>query len=361
MWTAGRLERASDTVASGRPMIARFLIGLAIAAAALPAASPAGADPFYAGKTITVVTSTGAGGTYDLTARLLARYMPNYLDGHPAMIVQNMPGGGHVLASNFMYGVAPKDGTTIATVNNIIPLHQVISGVGVRFDADKFSWIGSTGAKNSVAYVWHGAGIKSIADASKREAMLGASGAGSSTIVYARLLNNLLGTRFKIVTGYKSVAEIDLALTRGEVEASTGSYMSLVVDHPDWITEKKLVFIAQMGAERDKSLAAVPLLTELAGSADDRQIMKLFSTPLVLGCPFLAPPGIPAERLAALREAFTATLNDKAFRADAVKAGFSVEPMSGETLARNVSELIGTSPDIVQKAKIATRDPNGAL
>ncbi len=337
---------------SGHSMIARLLAGLAIAVAGLPAH----ADPFYAGKTITVVTSTGAGGTYDLTARLLARYMPRYLEGRPAMIVQNMPGGGHVLASNFMYGVAPKDGTTIATVNNIIPLHQVISGIGVRFDADKFSWIGSTGAKNSVAYVWHTAGIKDIDDARKREATLGASGAGSSTIVYARLLNNLLGTKFKIVTGYKSVAEIDLALTRGEVEASTGSYMSLVVDHPDWIKEKKLVFIAQMGAERDRNLADVPLLTELAGNAEDRHIMKLFSSPLVLGCPFLAPPGIPAERLAALREAFVATLKDRAFQEDATKAGFSVEPMSGETLAQLVREMMLTSPDIVQKAKLATRD-----
>jgi len=336
---------------------ALIIAAFALAAASFHAVSPAAADAFYAGKTLTVVTSTGAGGTYDLTARLLARHLPRYLDGTPTMVVQNMPGGGHVLASNYMYNVAPKDGTTIATVNNIIPLHQVVSGVGVRFDAAKFSWIGSTGPKNSVAYVLTSSGIKTIDDATKKSAILGASGAGSSTIVYANLMNNLVGTKFKLVTGYKSVSEIDIALMRGEIEASTGSYMSILVDHPDWISQKKVVFISQMGAERDKGLADVPLLTELARSDADRQVMKLFSSPLVLGCPFLAPPDIPAERLAMLRQALSATFRDKEFQAETTKAGFVVDnPMDGGTLAKVVADMIGTPPDVVAKAKAATAD-----
>jgi len=329
----------------------RISLGLALT---VLIAFPADAQNF-AGKTITVITSTGAGGTYDLTARLTARYMPQYLEGAPNMIVQNMPGGGHVLATNFMYNVAPKDGTTIATVNNVIPLHQVISGEGVRYDASKFNWLGSTGSKNSAVYVWHTAGINTIKDVLNTEVTLGATGAGSSTVMYTRAMNNLLGTKFKLVTGYKQVAEINLAMQRGEVQASTGSLSAIQVGNPEWITEKKLMFLAQMGANRDKVLPDVPLLTELVTSDDDIQIMRLLSSPLVLGIPFFLPPGVNENLVVVVRKAFEATLNNPEFQADSEKSSFTIEPMSGLELSSIIADLIGTSAPVIAKAKAATQ------
>lgn len=326
------------------------IFGLVVPLAVNPAAAQS-----FAGKTITIVTSTGAGGTYDLTARLTARHMPRFLEGSPNMIVQNMPGGGHVLATNFMYNVAPKDGTTIATVNNVIPLHQVINGEGVRYDASKFHWLGSTGAKNSAVYVWQAAapGIKSIADVKKTEVTLGATGAGSSTVMYTRAMNNLIDTKFRLITGYKQVSEIEIAMQRGEVQASTGSMSSILVGHPEWITDKKLVFLAQMGAKRDKIIPDAPLLTELVESDDDRQIMKLLSSPLVLGCPFFTPPGVDNARVTALRTAFEKTLNDPAFQAEAEKSGFPIDPIGGAELGEMISDLVNTPPAVVAKAKSA--------
>jgi tripartite-type tricarboxylate transporter receptor subunit TctC len=196
-------------------MLNRILFRLMIVLAALPACagtSPARAD-FYQGKTITVVTSTGPGGTYDLTARLIARYMPRHIPGQPAMIVQNMPGGGNILATNFMYNIAPKDGTTIATIHSAMPLHQVLDGRGVRYDVGKFNWLGSTGAENELILVWHTAGIKTIQDAVEREVVVGGTGAASGIVIIPRAMNHLLGTKFKIVTGYKTSEDINVAIS----------------------------------------------------------------------------------------------------------------------------------------------------
>jgi tripartite-type tricarboxylate transporter receptor subunit TctC len=324
-----------------------------IAGVAMLTAFPVYADDFYAGKTVTIVTSTGPGGSYDLVARMVATHMPRHLTGNPTMIVQNMPGAGHVLATNYMYAIAPKDGTAIATVDNIIPLHQMLEGKGVHYDAGKFNWIGSTGPENSVAFVWAATGIKTVDDAKKREVILGATGAGSSTIIYATIMNNLLGTRFKIVTGYKSSNEVFLAVEKGELESSTGSYSSLVTKYQGWLAGKKINIIAQMGYEREKDLLDVPLLTELAKTDEARQIMKLNSSPLALGQPYLAPPGLPAERVAQLRAAFAATLTDKAFLADADKAHFEIEPTSGEDVAKIVNETTHTPAEVIARAKVA--------
>ena len=202
-------------------------------------ALPAHAQSFYDGKTITIVTSTGVGGTYDVTARLISRHMPRFIPGRPAMIVQNMPGGGNVLATNFMYTIAPKDGTTVATVHNAMPVHQVLDGQGVRFDASKFEWLGSTGSENEVILVWHTTGIRALAEVTKREVILGGTGAGSGIVIIPRLMNALLGTKFKIVTGYKSSEDVNLALQRGEVEARAFSLSAIKAQRADWLRDKK--------------------------------------------------------------------------------------------------------------------------
>jgi tripartite-type tricarboxylate transporter receptor subunit TctC len=276
------------------------------------------------------------------------------------MIVKAMPGAGNVLATNFLHNIAPKDGTTIGTINNSIPLHQVLDGAGVHYDARNFNWLGSTGSYNSVAYVWHTAGIKTIKDVMEREVILGGTGVGSSIVIYPTVMNNVLGTRFRIVLGYKSTLEIDVAMERGEVQARTGSYTALLSEHPDWIRDRKVDIVAQIGEKPDPALAGVPLMTDLGRNDEERQILKLISSPIAVGRPYLAPPGIPVDTLAVLRKAFDAALKDPGFLADAKKLDIEIAPTGGEALAKIVRDTIEAPPNVIAKAKTAmidTRNP----
>jgi len=337
-------------------MLARTLLCLIVALAGTPARAQTASGDFYERKTITLVTSTGVGGLYDLIARLVARHMPRHITGNPAVIVQNMPGGGNVLATNYMFNIAPKDGTAIATIHNAMPLHQVLDGSGVRFDAERFNWLGSTGPENEVIVVWHTAGIRTLDEVMQREVVLGGTGAGSGIVIIPTVMNNLLGTRFKIVIGYRSSEDVNLALQRGEVQARVFSWGSIAAQRPDWIKENKVVLLAQLGSHRDKDLPDVPLLTEIARSDEQRAIFKLLSSSSALGHAFMAPPGVPAERLAVLRKAFDATIRDKGFLAQAERLLIEVEPMSAEEVGRIVRETINAPPDVVAKAK-ATMAP----
>ncbi len=344
-------------------MLVRIIFGIFAAIFALSASSSRAETGqvqanFYKGKTIAVTTSTGAGGTYDLVARLIARHMPRYIPGNPTMIVQNMPGGGNVLATNYMFNIAPKDGTAIATIHSAMPLHQVLDGQGVRFDADRFNWLGSTGPQNEVILVWHTAGIRTIEQAMERDVILGGTGAGSGIVIIPTVMNNLLGTKFKIVTGYRTSEEVNLGLQRGEIQARAFGFGSITSQHVDWLNEKKVVFLAQAGAKREKLLPDVPLLTELAKNEEQRRIMQLISSAPALGQPYIAPPGIPADRLAILRKAFEATLSDKGFLADAEKIRFDVNPIDGDETGRIVHETINAPAEVVAKAKAAMGVPD---
>jgi tripartite-type tricarboxylate transporter receptor subunit TctC len=330
-----------------------MLSRVAFCALAALAVLPAHAEDFYKGKTITVTVSTGPGGTYDSIARLLQRHMPRHLPGTPNFVVQNMPGGGNVLATNYMYNIAPKDGTAIATINNAIPLNQVLDGRGVRYDAGKFNWLGSPGSYNTVAMIWHTAGVRTIDDARRTETTFGATGAGSSNVIIPTVMNNTLGTKFRVVLGYKSVSEIYTAMERGEVQGFTTSYTGALIDRPDWFKEKKVDIVAQLGAARDKGLPGVPLVTEIAKSEEQRQILRLISLSNALGQPFLAPPGIPAERVALLRKGFAATMRDKAFAADMRKLHIDIDALSADEVTKIVHETINQPADIVAKAKAA--------
>lgn len=313
----------------------------------------AGAQDFYKDKTITIIVSTGAGGSYYNIAQAFARHMPQYIPGRPAMIVKAMPGAGNVRATNFLYNQAPKDGTTIGTINNSIPLHQALGGKGVRYDATKFHWFGSTGTYNSVAYIWHDKGIKTFADLKIKETVLGGTGAGSSIVIYPRIMNQFLGTKFRIVLGYKSTGQIDIAMQAGEVAARTGSYTGLVSDHPDWLEQKKVVIVAQIGLKRDPRLKDVPLITELADNPEHRKILQLISSPIDVGRPYLAPPGVPGDRLAILQKAWDAAIQDKQFLAEMKKFRTEIDPMSGEEVAKVVRDTILAPRNIIEKAKAA--------
>ena len=336
-----------------------FAFGLMLGAlGGCVAVSLANADPiedFYKGKTVTIITSTGVGGPFDLTARALAKYMPKFIPGRPTMIVKNMPGGGHVLATNFMFNQAAKDGTFIATVNNIIPLHQVLDGRGVRFDARKFHWLGSTGGSNLMT-----AGFKTIDDVMKRELITGATGLGSGTFIYQNAMNVVLGTKFKIVMGYASSAEVDLAMERGEVQARGGASLAgMLQERGDWVRDRKVIPLVQVGAERDKDYPDLPLMHELAKTPDQGQVLSLVSSPPALGRPFLTTPDVPADRVAVLNKAFAATMQDEGFLAEAKQLGLEMSPMSSELVTRIVNDTINAPPDAVAKAKAAI-EPAGS-
>jgi tripartite-type tricarboxylate transporter receptor subunit TctC len=330
---------------------------LAGALALAPAAKADAVADFYKGKTVSVVVSTGEGGTYDTVARTIAKYMPKHVPGNPVMILRYMPGAGHVVATNYMYNQAPHDGTYIATIGNSIPQHQVLDGQGVRYDARKFHWLGSTGISNLMTAAWAASGVKTIDDVMKHEVTAGSTGAGSGTMLYPTITNNVVGTKFKLILGYRKATEIDLAMERGEVVVRSGfSLGSLTNEHPDWIREHKVNFLFQVGGKREESQPDVPLMSDLGKTDEQRKIMKLLSAPVALGRPYLTTPELPQDRYKALKAAFEATMKDPAFLADAKKLKFDLRPLTGDEVAEIVNETIDIPPALAEKARAAIGD-----
>jgi tripartite-type tricarboxylate transporter receptor subunit TctC len=337
----------------------RLALGLAVAGTAgLFASQAASADAisdFYSGKTMTLIISTGAGGGVDANARLVARHLANHIPGKPTIVPKNMTGAGHLQATNFMYNVAAKDGTFMAAILPSFVLYQVLDGKGAQYDAKNFLWIGASDVDNMNLYVWHTVPVKSVADAKTREVLMGGTGAGSYTVLWPTLMNNLLGTKFKMVMGYKSTTEIHLAMERGEVHGRAGNFFSsLRAQNPDYLTQKKITLLTQFGTEADPDFAGVPLLTDLAQNDEQRRIFALFSGELGLGRPFITTPNVPADRLAALRKAFDETMADPAFRADAAKANLGVHPVTADKLKAIAEGILATPPALIEKAKIAS-------
>lgn len=332
-----------------------------LAFAALCVTAPASAADFYKDKVVAIVTSTGAGGTYDSMARLFSRHLGRFIPGRPSFIVRNMPGGGNVIATNHMYNIAPKDGLTIATIHNAMPLNQVLGGTGVAYESDKFIWLGSTGPENSVIVVRSETGYTTLEDARRNEINLGSTGAGSGLTLLPLAMNRVLGTRFKIIMGYKSSEELNLALDRGEVQARAFSYSSIVSQHPDWISQRKFNFLAQIGTKRLHDLPDTPLITELAKTDEQLGILRLVSSPPGLGQPYLAPPGTPADRVAILREGLAMTMRDDAFLKEAAALNLDVDPMSAAETAEIVSAVVHTSPEIAQKTRALLGEGGGLV
>ena len=326
---------------------------LPAALAALAAAPAVRAQDFYAEKSIRIITSTGAGGTYDIIARMAARHLPKYIPGAPTVVVQNMPGGGHMLASNHIYNLAEKDGTVLGVLNQNVPAHQVLDGRGVRYDARKFNWIASLGDRNQTFVTWHTSGLKTFEDVLKKGAIAGATGEGSSGFRYPTAINNVLGAKIKIVKGYKNAGDVELAMSRGEVNAQAHSYTAFLTGHADWIREKKVIFVLQMGPKRDRDLPDVPLWTDFAKTPEDKAVLNLIGSSVTLGRPFLAPPGVPADRVALLRKSFLATFADKNFVAEAAKQRIDVNVLTGEELQQIVDGMVGSSPAVIARAKAA--------
>jgi tripartite-type tricarboxylate transporter receptor subunit TctC len=312
------------------------------------------AEDFYRGKTVTMVISAGVGEGFDSNARLIARHLGKHIPGNPTVLPKNMPGAGHVLAANYMASEAPRDGTVIASIAPAIITHQLLEGRGVRYDIGKFAWLGASDFSNQVIYVWAASGVKLFNDLMTREVVFGGTGAGSFSVLYPALMNTLMGTKIKIVTGYKAAREIDLAMERGEVEGRAGNYVSsLRAFSAEWLAQKKINLLAQVGRERDPDFADVPLLVELAKSDETRRVLNLFQAEIDAGRPFLTTPGVPSDRLDVLRQAFEKTVGDPELLAEAAKARMEIHPLPAGKLQAIISDVAGTPADVIALAKRA--------
>ncbi|MDB5642747.1 MAG: uncharacterized protein JWN07_2064 [Hyphomicrobiales bacterium] len=316
---------------------------------------------FYTGKTLNIIVSTGSGTVFDTTARLLSRHMPNYLPGAPSIVVRNMPGGGHIRATQYMFAQAPRDGTYLATINSGIPLEQIVTGPSIRFDVGKFNWLGSAGLSNLLTMTWSTSGVTTFEQATQKELIAGATGASSNGYLYANVMNTLLGAKFKIVAGYGTSGEADLAMERGEVNARAGfSYTAVVAEHPDWLRDKRVNVLFQTGLKREDALPDVPLMHELAKTPEQREVLMLLSNTAGLGRPFFAPPDVPADRLAALREAFRATMNDPNFLAESQTAALDIRYMDWQPLTDLVNSILNAPEPVAEKVRAAWGRPSGA-
>jgi tripartite-type tricarboxylate transporter receptor subunit TctC len=312
---------------------------------ALSAASAIAAEDFYKGKTITIHTS-GAG-TYEAYARLFAKYMPKYIPGEPTMVAKQMSGASGLKATNYLYNVAAKDGTEIAGVHGHLLTLAMFNPQGVQFDPNKFNWLGSATKELYLAYMWNATTpVKSMQEAKVKESIVGGQAVGSMPIDIAILANTLIGTKFKIVTGYAGSAETKLAVERGELHGHVGTPLTTMMGNtPEWITEKKVTVIAQFGQSRHPLLPDAPLLTDFVENPDDNKALKLFLARQETGKPYMAPPGVPPERVAILRKAWQSSMTDPEFLADAKKAKLDVDgPLTGEEVEKFLAVVNQTPP-----------------
>jgi tripartite-type tricarboxylate transporter receptor subunit TctC len=324
--------------------------GILLAGALTPAAAETqSVADFYRGKTIHMLIGVGVGGEYDLQARLVARHIGKHIPGNPNVVPQNMTGGGGLKMANYLFALAARDGTYIGMLANNFPAIQAVGGQGVQFDAAQFHWLGTIAQTVETMALWHTAGAKSIDDVRQREVVAGASGRGAITYNFPAMMNELLGTKFKIVTGYAGGNEINLAMERGEVQARNNTWSSWKATKPTWLTEKKITIIAQAGP-RAGDLDA-PSVEQLARNADERQLIELVVSGTQLGRPLATTPGVPEERVKALRAAFDATMRDPEFLAEAVKLNFEVAPVGGEAMQRIVEKVLSTPKPLAARAK----------
>ena len=307
----------------------RRLCTLAIVASLVSPALAQGEAGFYRGKSISVLIGFGPGGSNDVWARLLARHMLRHIPGEPKMVPQNMPGAGTLKLANYLATVAPRDGTVLGLISRGIPLEPLLGGQNVQFDPQKMTWIGSPDRDTNVCAARKDAKVRSMMDLRAAELVVGASGSGADTAIYPEFLAEFLGLKFRTIKGYAGTNEIVLAMERNEVQGVCAAYQSLKRTRPYIDGELNILF--QAGLERDPGIPAhVPLLTEMAvGNKTDSDILRLFLAREALGRPFVAPPGIPADRIETLRKAFDATTQDPAFMEEAEKLQLTVEPISG--------------------------------
>jgi tripartite-type tricarboxylate transporter receptor subunit TctC len=329
---------------------ARFL---AIAALALPLSEHAHAQAdFYRGKTVDLMIGYSVGGGYDVYARLIARHLGKHIPGNPIVTPKNMDGAGSLRLANWLYNVASKEGLVFGTIGRGTGFDPLLGSKTAQFDGTKFNWIGSANDEVSVCVVWNGRSkVTKFDDLLTQELAVGGTGAAADTDQFPRIINGVLGTKMKIITGYPGGNDVNLAMERGEVDGRCGwSWSSVESTRKAWITDKKITVLMQLSLKKHPDLPEVPLIVDLAKTDEQRQILKLIFARQPLGRPFLAPPGVPQDRVDTLRKAFMDTMADKDFLAEAEKAQLEITPIDGASLQKLVTEVYQTPPAIAHKA-----------
>ena len=325
--------------------------------ALLAAASPCLADPvedFYRGRTVKFIVGSNTGGGYDTYSRLIAAYIGKHIPGHPTVVVENMPGASGTKSANYIAEVAPKDGSVIGMFNQSMPQRQMFEPDLIKIDLGKFSWIGAMNTSTNVFIVWHASGVRTVEDAKKKQVVMGALSTVGGNSVYPLLLNTYFGTKFKVVLGYAGGNTIQLAMERGEVDGRGAVVWSgLKAGWPHWIKEKKINVLMQVGLEKESDLPDVPLFTDLARNPEEKAIFRFISSDAAMGFPVTAPPGLPADRLAALRKAFMDAMKDPELLKVVEERKLEVQPSSGEQVQRVVQEMTSTPKEIIVKIQKA--------
>jgi tripartite-type tricarboxylate transporter receptor subunit TctC len=345
-----REEWRRDMIVACTPGYLRGLAWTLVAGVLFANAQAATADDFYKNKQIKLIVGADAGGSYDIPARLVAQFLGQHIPGDPQIVVQDMQGAGSINATNYVYSVAPQDGTVLLAPLQTLVYNQLFRDKSVRFDAGQMHWIGNPTASVNVIVTLDNSSVKTFQDALQKPVVIGITSAASSGGMEIALANNVLGAKFRPVTGYRGGNAIDIALERGEVLGRAGqSWDGWKQTRPAWVKDKKLNVLVQIGQERAKDLPDVPLLTDVADNEQKRQILALYSNGVALGRPLAVAPGVPADRVATLRAAFRATMNDPKFIETAAKAGIVLHPIYGEQLQSIVTEMLAAPRDIVDQ------------
>ena len=309
-------------------------------------------EQFYRGNVVSLYIGFSPGGGYNVYARLVARHIGKHIPGNPSVIPLNMEGAGSLRLANWLYNVGPKDGSALGTVNRGVPFEPLVGNREfVQFDPTEFTWIGSANNETTVCVAWERTGITQFEQLYEQELFVGGTGPGADDHVFPLLLHEILGTNMRLVTGYAGGNEIDFAMERGELDGRCGwSWSSVKSTRQHWLDAGNIHILAQLGLQRHPDLPDIPLILDFAKTEEDRQILRLFLLRLVLGRPFFAPPGVPADRAAALRQAFDQTMTDPAFLAEAERGRLEISPASGAEIQLLLEEAYATPPHLVARA-----------
>jgi len=308
-------------------------------------------------QAVNVVVGYPPGAAYDIYMRTFARHLGKHLPGHPSVIPQNMAGAGSLRAANFLYNAAPRDGLTIGMFARGLAMQPLLDEQGIQYDARKFNWIGSLGTDVSMVLAWHNKPFKTLDDVRRREMIVAATGSGADSVIFPYILNGVLGTKFRVVTGYPGANDFLLAVERGEADGTAGvSWGTIIAGRPDWVREHKINIIVQLGTRKHPDLGAAPLIMEFAKSASDTGVLELIFARQDMAYPVVAPPGVPAERVEVLRKALEAVTKDPEYVADARKQTLDTDAVKGADIAALVNRLYASPPEVIARAKQAMED-----
>ena len=331
------------------------LVCLAAVLLAAPAIAADAVADFYRGKTVRMLVGAAVGGGYDAVGRAVARHIGRHIPGNPAVVVENMPGAGSLIVTNYAFNKAPRDGTVIAATTNSVPLESrlrlMVPGGNVPFDVNQANWLGSPAQQPQTLFVWHDVPIHDLNDMKTHKLVLGAIAAGSDTYILPTLLRQVFGANTQVISGYKGTADILIAMEKGEVQGHVALLANITAGSPGYLRDKKIRIVLQFARERARELPDVPTVVEWATSDADREMFRFYTLKYEMAYPLMLTPGVPAERVAAMRTAFNETMKDPQYQADAKRVGLDISPLSGEEMGKLIRRINETPPEIVERLR----------